>query len=443
MPQNPKISSKQKDRNKDDAPRLFRAPRGMKDVLPQEQPYWEKIESAIKDAAKFYNFSKIDTPVLEFADLFKRTSGEESDVVAKEMYIIKTKGEDVLALRPEFTAPKARAYMEHSLSRIGQPQKLWNIGPVFRHDRPQLGRFRQFTQADFDILGGVNDPICDAQIILILHGILKELKIGETILKVNSIGCRVCRPIYLKQLVGFYGNRKKQLCENCAKRLETNPLRLLDCKNDGCRKLRSNAPNFLDKICATCSSHLKSVLEYLDELKIFYELNYWLVRGLDYYSRTVFEIFASGRGGEIGAIAAGGRYDYLMEAIGGHLTPAVGGSLGVERIISVMKENGIKPPARTTKSVFVAHAGESAKKKALKLVADLRAEDIPVAEALSKDSLKAQLKIANKERISVALILGQKEIYDSSVIIRDMRTGLQDCVRLDKIVVEIKKRWKQ
>lgn len=419
---------------------LFRAPRGMHDVLPQEQPYWERIESIVRELARFYNFSRLEPPVLEFADLFKRTVGEGTDIVEKEMYVLKTRGGDVLALRPEYTASNIRAYLENGLSRMGQPQKIYNLGPVFRHDRPQLGRFRQFVQIGFEIIGGISDPIYDAQVILIFSNLLEELKIKDTVLKMNSIGCKVCRPIYKRQLQGFYKNREKDLCADCLGRLRTNPLRLLDCKNESCGELRDKAPDFFDKLCVTCSDHLRSVLEYLDELQISYVLDNRLVRGLDYYNRTVFEIFAEGAGSDVGALPAGGRYDYLAEMLGGRLTPAVGAACGVERLIAVMKARDVKLAAKTPKRVFVAHAGESAKKKSLKLIRDLEKAGIPVSESLSKESLKAQLKSADKEGSAIALILGQKEIYESSVILRGMRTGLQESVALDRIVEEIKKR---
>ncbi|MDP2598799.1 MAG: histidine--tRNA ligase [Candidatus Liptonbacteria bacterium] len=420
--------------------RMFQAPKGMRDALPADQPYWERIESVIKDAARSYNFHRIDPPVLESADLFRRTVGEETDLVEKEMYTLRTKGGDLLALRPEFTASIMRAYLEHNLSRTGQPQKLYHYGPVFRHDRPQLGRTRQFTQTGFDIIGGVNDAVYDAKILMMCMGVLDGLKIKNTVLKINSIGCKVCRPIYKKQLQNYYKNREKDLCAECVKRLKTNPLRLLDCKDPQCEKLKTKAPNFLDKICATCSKHFKQVLEYLDELQISYVLDNQLVRGLDYYDRTVFEIFAEGAGSEVGAIFAGGRYDYLMEYIGGRLTPAVGGSFGAERLIAVMKARELIAAPRTTRRVFVAHAGDSAKKKAVGLIKELVDAGIPVSEALAKDSLRAQLKSADKEGVGIALILGQKEIYEASVIIRDMRTGLQDSVKMERIIEEIKKR---
>ena len=428
--------------NEKEVVRTFQSVKGMHDVLPVDQPYWDKITAAASEIARAYGFGRIEPPVLEFADLYNKTSGEESDVVQKEMYTLKTKGGDVLALRPEYTPGVARAYMEHALSRLGQPQKLFSMGPIFRHERPQLGRARQFTQIDFETLGGVNDPIYDAEIISMFWDLLGELKIKNSTLKLNSIGCRVCRPIYKKQLTNYYKNHEKELCASCVERLAKNPLRLLDCKEEGCIKLKEKAPNFLDKLCVTCSGHFKSVLEYLDEVMIPYELDNRLVRGLDYYSRTVFEMYAEGKEAEIGALPAGGRYDYLMEMIGGSLTPAVGGACGVERLIAVMKAKEIAVAAKNGKRVFLAHAGDLAKKKAFALLKELRSRDIMVSEALAKESLKAQLKSADKEGIGLALILGQKEIYENSVIVRDLVTGVQEAVLLEKLPEEIKKRLK-
>jgi histidyl-tRNA synthetase len=422
--------------------RTFQSAKGMHDVLPSDEPYWEKIESTVRALASSYGFSRIETPILEFADLYNKTSGEESDVVQKEMYTLKTKGGDFLALRPEYTPGIARAYMQHGLSRLGQPQKLFAMGPIFRHERPQLGRARQFTQIDFETLGGVNDPLYDAEIIALFSDLLTELKIKNPTVKLNSIGCRICRPIYKKQLTAYYKNHEKELCEDCVRRLKTNPLKLLDCKEEGCIKLKAKAPNFLDKICVMCSAHFKSVLEYLDEVKIPYELDNHLVRGLDYYSRTVFEMYAEGNEAQIGALPAGGRYDYLMETIGGHLTPAVGGACGVERLIAVMRAKEIAMVERSSKRVFLAHAGDMAKKKAFAVLKELRGRGFLVTEALSKPSLGAQLKVASKEGIDLALILGQKEIYENSIIVRDLVNGLQEAVPLEKLPDEIKKRQK-
>ena len=417
----------------------FQAPKGMHDRLPVDAPYWDKIEGVVRDLAHDYGFGRLETPILEFADLYHKTTGEESDIVEKEMYTLKTKGGDVLAMRPEYTPGFCRAYLEHAMSRLGQPQKLFTMGPVFRHDRPQLGRSRQFTQVEFDTIGGQNDPVYDAEIILIASDLLAGLKINNTVLKVNSVGCRVCRPIYKKQLLNYYKNHEKELCEDCIRRLKNNPLKLLDCKEPSCVELKTKAPNFLDKLCVTCSAHFKSVLEYLEEVHLPYALDNTLVRGLDYYSRTVFEIEAGGDE-SIGSLLGGGRYDYLMETIGSHMTPALGFASGVERLIAVMKARNIVPPQRREKKVFVAHAGELAKKKVFALVRQLREQGIYISESLAKESLAAQLKVANKENIPLALILGQKEIYEDSIILRDLKNGTQESIPLTKLVAEIKKR---
>jgi histidyl-tRNA synthetase len=391
---------------------------------------------------------------LEFAELYNKTSGEESDVVQKEMYTLKTKGGDFLALRPEYTPGIARAYMQNGLSRAAQPQKLIAMGPIFRHERPQLGRARQFTQIDLEVLGGTSDPMYDAEVIAMFYDLVTAIKIKNPTVKLNSIGDRVCRPVYKKQLTAYYKAHEGELCEDCKRRLDANPLRLLDCKEAGCAELKAGAPNFLDKLCAACSNHFKEVLEYLDEIKIPYSLEPHLVRGLDYYSRTVFEIYAEGAEEEIGALAAGGRYDYLMETIGGHVTPAVGGASGVERLIAVMRAREVAEggtggagsrrsadkAAASAKKVFLAHAGNMAKKKAFLLLQNLREKGIAVSESLSKESLAAQLKAANKEGITIALILGQKEIYENSVIIRDLTNGIQEAVSLDKLPEELKRR---
>lgn len=418
---------------------VFQTPRGMHDVLPQEQPWVDRIEKTVKELADFYNFGRIETPIMESADLFQKTIGGETDIILKEMYVLKTKGGDNLALRPEGTAPIVRAYAEHGLGSLGQPQKLFYIGPFFRHENPQAGRYRQFSQVGFEVLSGVNDAIYDAQVILIFDRILKALKIKGVNLKINSIGCKVCRPGYKKQLQAYYKRHEEEICKNCETRLKDNPLRLLDCKSHDCQPLKEKAPNFLDKICSSCRSHLRLVLEYMDELGIPYEMDNLLVRGLDYYSQTVFEFFAEG---SAGALAGGGRYDYLMEFLGGRPMPAVGGAAGIERLVEIMKIQELKLPARTPKKIFIIHVGELAKKKSLNIIEELRQAGISVAEALGKESVKAQLKVADKQGCLMAIIFGQKEIFEESVILRDLRTGLQETVILAKMVSEIQKRLK-
>ncbi|MBI4085986.1 MAG: histidine--tRNA ligase [Candidatus Liptonbacteria bacterium] len=433
-----KIKSKNKKISKEE----LRAPRGMRDILPSEQIWWDKISKEVNELAGFYNFNRIETPILEYASVFERGVGEETDMVGKEMYFVKSKGEDRLVLRPEGTSPIARAYLEHHLGRTASLQKFFYRGPMFRHERPQAGRFRQFTQIGFEVMGGSNDPIYDAEIILLCDRLLKNLKIKNIVLKINSIGCRICRPNYKRHLQSYYKNKEKKLCTDCQRRLKTNPLRLLDCKHDNCQQFKADAPNFLDKLCNGCSSHFKSVLEYLEELKMPYSIDSALVRGLDYYNRTVFEFFVEGPGSEFGALPAGGRYDYLIEMLGGRMTPAIGAAVGIERLISVMKAQGLEAPPRVHKKVFLIHVGELAKKKSLNLLESLRSAGISATEALGRDSLKTQLRLADREGARLALIFGQKEIFEQSIIIRDLETHLQESVRIDTIVDEVRKRLK-
>lgn len=416
----------------------LRTPKGTHDILPLEWPWRDRISSVVDELADFYNFSQIGTPILEYADLFERGVGADTDIVGKEMYFVKSKGENALVLRPEGTAPIARAYLEHHLGRSASLQKLFYRGPMFRHERPQAGRFRQFEHAGFEIIGGGNDSIYDAEIILIFQRLLEKLKIKNIALKINSIGCRVCRPVYKKQIQNYY--KDKKICADCQRRLKANPLRLFDCKNESCIPFKASAPNILDKLCAACTAHLKGVFEYLDELKISYAVDNTLVRGLDYYNRTVFEFFVEGPGSEVGALPAGGRYDYLMEMLGGRMTPAVGGAVGIERLLAVMKAQELEAPKKTPKKVFVIHVGELAKKKSLNLLEKLRSAGISAAEALGRDSLKAQLRLADKEGVKLALIFGQKEIFEKSIIVRDLETHLQESVPMDTIVEEVKKR---
>lgn len=418
----------------------FQTPRGMRDILPQDQIWWERIEKVVKELADFYNFERMETPILESAALFQRTVGDETDIIQKEMYTLKTKGGDLLALRPEGTAGVMRAYLEHGLGSLSQPQKLFYMGPFFRHENPQAGRFRQFHQIGFEIIGGINDPIYDAQVILIFDRLLGGLKIKNVALKVNSIGCKICRPIYKRQLQNYYRRYEKELCENCERRSKTNPLRLLDCKNENCAPFKEKAPNSFDKICQNCGRHLRTVLEYLDEVGVSYTLDNLLVRGLDYYNQTVFEFHV--QNSTLGALPGGGRYDYLAELIGGKATPAVGGATGVERLIEAMKVQAVKLPLKGQKKVFLVHVGELAKKKSLKLIEDLRTAGIPTMESLGRESIKAQLRMADKQGGALALIFGQKEIFEESVILRDLRTGLQETVILSKMVSEIQKRFK-
>ncbi len=420
-------------------PEIIQSPKGMHDILPQDAPLWEKVRKTAKEIAEFYNFQKLETPILERAELFERSVGETTDIIEKQMFILTTKGKERLALRPEATASIARAYIQNGLSQLGQPVKIFYEGPMFRYEQPQAGRFREFHQVDFEIISHEDDPIYDAQVILVLCRFLEALKIKNLSATLNSIGCKGCRPPYKKELQNYYKNLKDQLCPDCGRRLELNPLRLLDCKQEKCETLKKEAPIIIDHLCDHCHDHFKAALEYLDELGLPYTLDHHLVRGLDYYTKTVFEVFTEGVSSSLGG---GGRYDYLIELLGGRSAPAVGWAAGLERIIEVIKSQNINLGLRSRPKVFLIHIGNLAKKKSLRLIEDLREADIPVSESLAKESLKAQLRAADKASSPLALIFGQKEAYEESVIVRDLRSGLQESVPLKKLVETIKKKLK-
>jgi len=426
----------------------FQSPTGMHDILVEEQRYFQKIYAVCKNMANFSGFDKIETPIVEETELFSKGIGLATDIVGKQMYSFKTRGGDYLTLRPEGTAPIVRAYIEQGMQNLPQPVKLWYFGPYFRYEKPQAGRYRQFWQFGFEVLGE-KSPVVDVQIIQIFYNILRELKLKNLIIEINSIGDSQCRPYYKKLLVSYFRSRESALCFDCRRRLRENPLRILDCKEEKCQPVIAQAPQMIDHLCDECHSHFKEVLELLDEIELPYRLNPYLVRGLDYYTKTVFEIFSEEPGkGELAegvardALAGGGRYDALVKLLGGRDTPASGAAAGLERIIATMKSKGImfKKPAPT--QIFLAQLGNLAKRKSLGLLEDFRKAKIPVAESLGRDSLKAQLKIANKIGVKYALIFGQKEALEGTIIIRDMKTGRQETVKLEKVVEEMKKRLK-
>jgi len=420
----------------------FQAPKGMRDILPKDQVYWEKIGQAIKNLAKAYGFGLLETPILEQAELFVKGTGQFTDIVEKEMYTLRTKGKEKLTLRPEFTPSIIRAYLENGLSALPHPVKLYSLGPLFRYERQQKGRYRQHYQANFEVIGE-KDPILDAQLIQLFFSFCRDLGIRNLVTQINSIGCSKCRPTYRRGLVSFYRSRKDQLCTNCQKRLKNNPLRLLDCKNEKCVKISEEAPQIIDYLCDDCNGHFKNVLEYLDEIEIPYILNPYLVRGLDYYTKTVFEIWPDDQEGRQIALAGGGRYDSLVRLLGGKDMPSVGFAIGLDRIVNLLKERNIKVNSRTKPLIFLVQLGELGKKKSLKLFEELRRAGFSMASSFSRNTMIAQLKRADKQRARFSLILGQKEALDETVIIRDMESGSQETVSLNKVVDKLKKRIKR
>jgi histidyl-tRNA synthetase len=425
----------------------FQIPSGMHDILPEDQKYFKKIYDTVFDIADFYGFGKIDTPILEETELFSKGVGLTTDVVSKQMYTLKTKGGDNLSLRPEWTAPIARSYIENGMQSLSQPVKLWYFGPCYRYERPQADRYRQFWQFGFEVLGEKN-PVIDAQIIQIFYNILKELKLKNLIVEINSIGDSNCRPYYKKLLSNYYKSRESSLCADCKKRAKENVLRLLDCKEEKCQPIKTEAPQIIDHLCEECHAHFKEVLEFLDEIELPYNLNPRLVRGLDYYTKTVFEIFFepdSEKKEEIAksALAGGGRYDKLVKILGGRDTPASGAAAGAERIIKLMKAQEISLGKEAEIQIFLAQLGGLAKRKSLRLLEGFRKSKIKVEESFGRDSLKSQLNRADKVGAKYTLILGQKEALDGVVIIRDMSSGNQEIVKIEQAVVKVKNKLKK
>lgn len=420
---------------------ILQSPKGMRDILPVDQLFWDKTRNAVSKIAKSFDFQRIDTPIMENAAVFERT-GEATDIVEKQMFFVKSRGNDRLVLKPEGTASIMRAYLQHGLSKLPQPLKLFYFSPIFRYEQPQAGRFRQHHQAGFEILGGSGgaDPIYDAMAISVLFRLLEELKIKNLIIQINDIGCKNCRPGYIKKLQEYYKRNLRKVCKNCRKRFSNRPLRILDCKEEKCAIVKADAPIIIDKICSSCKKHFKAVLEYLDEISLPYLINNYLVRGLDYYNGPVFEIFSEARNDL--ALASGGRYDYLSEMLANAKVSAVGGAAGIERLIEIMKFQGIEIASKDAPDAFLIHIGDEAKKKNFVVLEELRKAGIKATGSFEKDSLRSQLRVADKTSATLALILGQKEVFEESIIIRNMKTGSQENVALKKVVEEVKKRLK-
>lgn len=426
---------------KDEQPLVLQTLRGMKDVLPQDQAYWEQVRRVTERLARDYGFLRIDTPVVEFSNLFTRSIGEGTDIVEKEMYTFVTRGGDKVALRPEFTAGICRSYIQHGMNTLSKPVKLFSTGPVYRYDRPQEGRYREHYQANFDAFGE-QDPILDAQMIQIAHRLTQNLGLKAIQIQLNSIGCSTCRKDYNDLLVNYLESRKNKLCQDCKRRLEVNPLRILDCKEDKCAQVSAAAPQSVDHLCEECRVHFKTLLEYLDELDLPYAINPRLVRGLDYYTKTVFEIWSGAEEGRKYSFGGGGRYDKLIKSMGGENTPAIGFAVGFERLIGEMKRVQAKAYRPLRPRVFLAQLGNLAKKKSLRLFSELEKNGILIAESFGRGSLKSQLKIASRLGVEITIIMGQKESLDGTVIIKNMLTGAQETVSMDKLVGIIKKKLK-
>ena len=415
----------------------------MKDILAKDWLYYDYILSNAKKIFEFYGFQRIETPILEKAELFIKGIGEKTDIADKEMYILRNKeNKKLLALRPEGTASVVRAYIEKGMSNLPQPVKLYYFGPFFRHEKPQAGRYRQFYQLGAEIIGE-SSSATDVEIIIASKVFLESLGFPRKniCLSLNSIGCSECRPAYIKELKKYYKKYAKQICDDCRSRIKENPLRVLDCKNEKCLAIKNGAPTFLDYLCSECHSHFKNILELLDYLNISYILDKTLVRGLDYYTRTVFE-FSLGDEIKRIALAGGGRYDKLVESLGGTHKAAVGVAFGVERLMNELIQKG-KELVVSKPKVFLVQIGDAAKRQSFKLLEQFRKENIFLGESLGKESLRAQLTVADRLNIDYVLILGQEEVLNGMIILKDMNSGLQELIPLEKIINEVKKRLKK
>jgi len=412
---------------------VFVAPRGTMDILPEEQPYWSYLYRHIAEVVEVFGYQRIDVPVFEDTDLFARGVGEGTDIVDKEMYSFQDKGGRDLTLRPEFTAGVVRAYLQHGMKTWPQPVKLYTVGPIFRYERVQAGRYRQHTQFDIECIGEL-DPAVDYEVISLAWELYSRLGFAGLGLQVNSTGCPRCRPGYLQRLVAYYEGHRDDICDDCKRRLERNPLRLLDCKNPECQPIIVEAPHIDRFLCDECEGHFLRLRRYLDVVGRPYTVNHRLVRGLDYYTKTVFEVWAAGIGAQ-NAICGGGRYDGLAEQLGGEHTPGIGFGSGMERLVLTLKEQGIEVPGVPVSQVALVYRGEEAKERAVQLVDGLRREGIRAGLTFGDRSLRAQLRAADREGVRYVLIVGDEELARGEVTVRDMAADVpQEAVPLGGVL---------
>ena len=402
----------------------FQAPRGTSDHLPEEQKYWRYIESKAQKVAERFGFGRIDTPAFEDSNLFIRSVGEGTDIVEKEMYTFDDRGGDSVTLRPEGTAPVCRAYLEHGMHNLPQPVRMYYFCPVFRYERPQAGRFRQHHQFGIEVLGDA-DPSVDAEVIEVAWELMMSLGLNNINLLINSVGDPQCRPAYVAKLKEYYSSHEASLCPDCRARMDRNPLRLLDCKVETCHSLGNDAPKSAENLCEECSDHWVKLLTYLNTIELPYQIDHRLVRGLDYYTRTVFEVQPVEAGGQ-STICGGGRYDGLITELGGRETPGIGFATGLERLTLNLKQNDIQIPELPSPKYLVANVGDDARSAALQLSVRLRRAGIGAILSSGSRGLRGQMRQANALEIPYTLIIGDDEIEKGEVVIRDMGSSLQE-----------------
>jgi len=411
--------------------RHFDAPRGTADILPREQKYWRFVKECAFELSRRYGYERLDTPTFEDAELFVRSLGQGTDIVEKETYTFQDKGGGLLTLRPEGTAPVCRAYLEHGMFNQPQPVRLYYYTPCFRYERPQWGRYRQFHQFGIEAIGDAS-PEVDAEVIAFAWDFIASLGLRGFVILLNSIGDPKCRPRYIEKLRDYYREHMDSLCPDCRVRFERNPLRLLDCKKDACHAIAREAPHAVDFLCDECREHWERLLAYLSQMEVPYEADHHLVRGLDYYTRTVFEVQPP-QGGAQSSVLAGGRYDGLIEELGGRPTPAVGFASGIERLVLNVKEQGVAV-AGDPRPVVVAHLGEQALRRAMALVLALHREGLTALLAPGSRSLRAQMRYASSHDAPYVVILGEEELEKGVATLREMETGTQRQVSLQELV---------
>ncbi len=424
--------SKQKKKNILANKKILKNVRGTKDILPNESYKWQHIEEKVRKIFEVYNYKEIRTPIFEETELFARGIGELTDIVSKEMYTFTDKGGNSLTLKPEMTASVMRAYVQYEINKQTPIFKVYYISPMFRQERPQAGRLRQFHQIGAEIIGTQN-PEADAEIISLVIDIIESFNIKNYALKLNTVGCQICRPNYKKVLTEYFKNFYTQLSDDSKRRLESNPLRILDSKDENDRKISEGAPVIYEHLCNKCKEHFEKLKNTLSDVGIKYEIDSHLVRGLDYYTKTAFEVISPELGSQ-DAVAGGGRYDLLSREIGGPDIPGVGFALGIERMMLILEKNNYNFGEAQRPFVFIACLNDETKKIGAKLARDLRKTLIPCEIDLLGRSLKSQLKEADRQGSRYVVIIGEDEIKSEKLIVRDMESGVQSYVSVNQIL---------
>ncbi|WP_173223412.1 histidine--tRNA ligase [Kroppenstedtia pulmonis] len=408
----------------------FRIPRGTVDIMPGEVETWQYIEEKVRDLCHRCHFSEVRTPIFEQTDLFRRGVGETTDIVEKEMYTFTDRGGRSLTLRPEGTASLVRSFVEKKMYGEPQPTKWYYIGPMYRYERPQAGRQRQFHQFGVEVFG-TTDPGIDAEIIDLGVQFYTSLGLKNVHVELNSVGCHRCRPLYREKLVEFLAPKREELCKDCQSRLERNPMRILDCKNESCQQVTAKAPRMVEHLCEDCASHFEKVQEYLKLLGVEYRIDTRMVRGLDYYTQTAFEFTLDGQGGSLGG---GGRYNGLVQEIGGPEVPGIGFGLGLERTVLALKEQQVDIPVQRGIDLFLIAWGEEPKRRGIPLLKEIRQAGFSAERDYLDRKFKGQMKAADRMKASYVAILGEDELKENRIAVKHLETGKQETIELNQLV---------